>query len=185
MRKLIAWDLMTLDGFFEGRAPWDLSFHEDVWGEELERFSLQQLGVAGGLLFGRKTYEGMAAHWRTAEGEIARRMNDIAKVVFSATLGQADWQNTRLVSGKAEDEVPALKGEPGGDLFVFGSADLTASLTRARLIDEYRICIAPRLLGGGNPLFKQSPEQLELTLLDAQPLATGGVILRYGAAKER
>jgi dihydrofolate reductase len=183
MRNLITWNLMTLDGFFEGPTPWDLSFHEDVWGEELERFSLDQLAVAGALLFGRKTYEGMAAHWRTEEGEIAQRMNAIPKLVFSNTLAAADWNNTRLVKGKAEDEVPALKKENGEDLFVFGSADLVASLTRAGLIDEYRICIAPRLLGRGNPLFKSSPEQLGLKILEARQLATGGVILRYSASK--
>jgi dihydrofolate reductase len=173
---------MTLDGFFEGRTSWDLSFHEDVWGEDLERFSLEQLKEVGALLFGRKTYEGMAEYWSTAEGEIAWEMNTVPKIVFSTTLAKADWSNTRLVSGKAEEEVEKLKQEAGKDLFVFGSADLASSLTRAGLIDEYRVCVTPHLLGAGNPLFRGSDDTVRLRLLDARPTATGAVILRYRRA---
>jgi hypothetical protein len=60
MGKLIMWNLLTLDGFFEGSKSWDLDFHLSVWGDELERLSIEQLGSAERLLFGRVTYEGMA-----------------------------------------------------------------------------------------------------------------------------
>jgi len=181
MRKVIAWELMTLDGYFEGPTPWDLSFHEDVWGDELEQFSLAQLDEAGVLLFGRRTYEGMAAYWPTEEGDIARRMNSLPKIVFSSTLHAADWAQTRLVRDSAEEEVRKLKAEDGKDLFIFGSATLVASLMDAGLMDEYRICLTPRVLGSGNPLFKGGEAATKLALLDAQPLTTGGVILRYRA----
>jgi dihydrofolate reductase len=74
MAKLIMWNLMTLDGFVEGPNR-DISWHEDVWGEELERLSIEQLNAAGGLLFGRVTYELMASHWPKATGEVADFMN--------------------------------------------------------------------------------------------------------------
>ncbi len=179
MPNLIMWNLSTLDGFFEGSKPWDLDFHETAWGDELEQFSLEQLREVGVLLFGRKTYEGMGDYWSKEKGDIADLINALPKVVFSRTLTQADWNNTRLVSASAEDEVARLKDQPGGDLFVFGSAELSASLMRARLFDEYRICIAPVVAGGGTPLFKQSPEDLHLTLEEARPLRTGAIILRY------
>ncbi len=182
MANLIMWNLATLDGYFEGREPWQLEWHDDAWGDELERFSLDQSIEVGALLFGRKTYEGMAAYWQTATGEIseiAEFMNAVPKVVFSRTLSKADWNNTRLVSGSAEDEVARLKDQPGKDLFVFGSAELSASLMRAGLFDEYRVCIAPIVAGGGNPLFKQHPDPLHLTLEEARPLRTGAIILRY------
>jgi dihydrofolate reductase len=67
MSRLIMWNLITLDGFFEGAKSWDLGWHERVWGDELERLSIEQLRSADGLLFGRVTYEGMAAHWPSAE----------------------------------------------------------------------------------------------------------------------
>ncbi len=62
MRKLILWNVITLDGYFEGNEPWDLSFHETVWGPELEQLSIEQLQAADYLVFGRLTYEGMAAY---------------------------------------------------------------------------------------------------------------------------
>jgi dihydrofolate reductase len=179
MRQLIMWNLMTLDGFFEGPTKWDISFHEYAWGEEMEQLSLEQLSSAEMLLFGRVTYEGMAAYWQTATGDIADLMNGIPKIVFSRTLDHAEWANTRLVTSSAEEEVARLKEQSGKDMFIFGSADLASTLSRQGLIDEYRLGVAPVILGGGNPLFKPGPDQLKLQLLDARPLKTGCVILRY------
>jgi dihydrofolate reductase len=86
MGKLIMWNLVTLDGYFEGPKHWDLDFHHQVWGEDLERFAIKQLEAAEGLLFGRITYEGMAAYWQTAEGTVADFMNSLPKLVASRTL---------------------------------------------------------------------------------------------------
>ena len=182
MRKLIMWNLVTLDGFFEGRNPWDLDWHDLIWGEELEKLSLDQLNSADALLFGRATYEGMAAYWSSAKGAIADLMNAIPKVVFSRTLTAADWNNSRLVNSDAPDEVAKLKRQPGKDLYIFGSADLSSSLMRANLIDEYRLGLAPVVLGGGTPLFKSSPEPLRMRLLEARPVGAGGLLLRYEPA---
>jgi len=169
---------MTLDGCFEGSTPWDLGFHEGVWGEELEQLSLEQLGEIGTLLFGRKTYQGMAEYWsqETETGPIAALMNGIEKAVVSTTLETADWTNTRLLRGDGVEAVRALKAEAGKDVYVFGSAELLDSLLAAGLVDEYRLCLAPVSIGGGNLLFKHP---VKMRLLDARPLATGGVILRY------
>jgi dihydrofolate reductase len=125
-------------------------------------------------VFGRRTYEGMAGYWPSAEGEIAELMNTVPKVVFSRTLEKALWKNTRLVKDDAAEEVAKLKQEPGKDLFIFGSADLSATLTRHGLIDEYRLGLTPVVLGGGNPLFKLSPQRLPLRLVEARPLRSGG-----------
>ena len=173
------WNLVTLDGFFEGPARWDLEFHESVWGAELEQLSLEQLRAAETLLFGRVTYEGMAAYWVTAQGEVADLMNEISKVVFSATLEQAAWRHTRLVRRSAPDEIADLKRQPGRDMLIFGSAELSAALLPRRLIDEYRFCLAPLVLGAGTPLFKPGSERLKMKLLQATPLESGGVVLRY------
>ena len=182
MRKVIVWNMVTLDGYFEGPKTWEIDWHEYVWGEELERFSLNQAQEVGTLLFGRKTYEGMAGYWSTATGEIAEFMNSIAKVVFSNTLETTGWSNTRLVKGSAEEEVARLKQEPGKDLFIFGSANLTGSLTKHGLIVEYRIGLNPLVLGGGTPMFKPSDERMRLKLLEARPMQSGVVLLRYARA---
>ncbi len=131
------------------------------------------------LLFGRVTYQGMAQYWSSAEGEIADFMNNVPKVVFSRTLEKADWKNTQLVKENAEEEVARLKQQPGKDLFIFGSAALSASLMQRGLIDEYRLGLTPVVLGGGNPLFKSSPDRVRMRLLEVRPLKSGCVILRY------
>lgn len=184
MRQLIMWNVVTLDGFFEGPKSWDLDWHDTAWGEELEQFGIEQMNAADVLLFGRATYQGMAGYWPSAEGVVADLMNAIPKIVFSRTLESADWNNTRLVRGPAEEEVVRLKQQPGKDMLVFGSADLCSALMRHGLIDEYRLGLAPVVLGGGTPLFKPSQERVKMTLLEAKPLRTGCVILRYRPAGE-
>ncbi|HEV2664591.1 MAG TPA: dihydrofolate reductase family protein, partial [Blastocatellia bacterium] len=124
----------------------------------------------------------MAGYWQTATGETAEFMNSIPKVVFSNTLETAGWSNTRLVKGSAEEEVDRLKQEPGKDLFIFGSANLIGSLTKQCLIDEYRIGLNPLVLGGGAPMFKPSGERMRLKLLEARPMQSGVVLLRYERA---
>ena len=173
------WNMVTLDGYFEGSKPWEIDWHEEVWGEELEQLSLEQSKTADMLLFGRLTYEGMAAYWSSATGEIADFMNAVPKVVFSTTLDQAAWNNTRLVKSRAAEEVEELKQQPGNNLYIFGSAQLCATLMPHGLIDEYRLGINPLVLGRGNPLFKQLPDRVRMRLLEARPLRSGCVILRY------
>jgi dihydrofolate reductase len=124
----------------------------------------------------------MAGYWSTANGEVAAFMNRIPKVVFSNTLEAAGWSNTRLVKGSAEEEIARLKQEPGKDLFIFGSANLTGSLTIQGLIDEYRNGLNPLVLGGGTPMFKPSEERMRLKLLEARPMQSGVVLLRYARA---
>ncbi|WP_173934708.1 dihydrofolate reductase family protein [Chelativorans sp. Marseille-P2723] len=77
------------------------------------------------------------------------------------------------------EEVCWLKAMDGGDIFVFGSADLTATLIENDLVDEYRIGINPIILGGGMPLFRGSDKRRKLRLLKARTLKTGVVILHY------
>ena len=178
MRKLIMWNIVTLDGYFEGSKNWDLPFHEVIWGPELEEKSIQQLNSADYLVFGRVTYEGMAAHWTKAEGEIARLMNSIPKIVFSHSLISAEWNNSRLIRGNAIDEITRLKAAGEGDMYVFGSANLSETLIRENMFDEYRIGIAPVLLGNGRQLFSKNISA-NLKLLSSRQLSNGGVILTY------
>jgi dihydrofolate reductase len=173
------WNIITLDGYFEGNQNWDLPFHNVVWGQELEKLSIEQLNSADYLVFGRVTYEGMAAYWTKAEGEIADLMNRIPKLVFSKTLKFADWNNTTLISESATEEIRKLKEQGGKDLYVFGSANLSETFINGNLFDEYRIGIAPVILGSGRPLFRQGVASKNLSLNSTQQLLTGGVILKY------
>ncbi len=173
------WNLVTLDGFFEGPKSWELDWHDSVSGDELEKYSIEQSKSTGMLLFGRVTYEGMASYWPSQKGEIADFMNTIPKIVFSKTMKKAEWNNTTLVKGNAVEEVAKLKRQPGKNMFVFGSANLSSTLLEHDLFDEIDLALAPVILGRGNPLFKASPDRLKMKLLEARPLKSGGVILRY------
>ena len=170
MRKLIMWSIITLDGYFEGNQNWDLSFHNIIWGQELAKLSLEQLESADYLIFGRITYEGMAAYWTKAEAEpseqeIARLMNSIPKLVFSKTLKSAEWNNTTIIRENASEEIQKLKKQGGKDLYLFGSANLSETFVNDNLFDEYRICIAPVILGNGRPLFRQGINANNLSLI--------------------
>ena len=187
MRKLIMWNIATLDGYFEGEKNWDLSFHNAIWGPELEKLSHEQLHSADYLIFGRVTYEGMAAYWTKAEGEnneTAKLMNSIPKLVFSNTLKDVDpiaigWNNTTLIKKNASAEISRLKAEGDGDLYLFGSADLASTFINDDLFDEYRIGIAPVILGSGRPLFKKGISSRNLSVVSTQQLSSGGVVLRF------
>lgn len=177
------WNVITLDGYFEGKQPWDLAFHETVWGKELEDFSHEQLASADMLVFGENTYKGMAEYWSKAEeseteGKTAKSMNAIRKIVCSPTLEKADWNNTTIVRD-AVAEIPKLKQEGDGNMFVFGSSILSESLIKANLFDEYRLVIAPVILGEGRRLFNDGLPYEKLKLIESRQLQTGGVLLMY------
>jgi dihydrofolate reductase len=176
------WNIITLDGYFEGNKNWDLSFHELIWGQELEKMSIEQLKSADFLVFGRLTYEGMAAYWKTAEGEaaeVAGLMNKIPKLVFSRTLKSVDWNNTTLINGDPSAEISRLKHQGDRDMFVFGSANLSETFINDNLFDEYRIGISPVILGSGRPLFRKGISSRKLTFVSSHQLSNGGIILTY------
>lgn len=175
------WNVVTLDGCFEGEKNWDLDFHELVWGPELEKLSIEQLNAADILIFGDVTYEGMTKYWQSAEGKIADLMNSVQKVVCSRTREKADWNNTVIVKD-AVTEIQKLKEEGDRPMFVFGSAILSQSLMNAGLLDEIRLCVAPVILGQGRKLFNEMQKQ-NLKLTQSQTLPNSGVILKYDVIK--
>ncbi len=179
MSKLIQWNVITLDGFFEGAKSWELDWMQSTFNDELEAFSIEQLRSAGMLLFGRVTYEGMATYWQTAKDTVAEFMNSLPKTVFSQTMEQADWANTKLVKDDPVNAVRELKKQVEGNIFVFGSGKLCAALLEAGLFDEIRLALAPLVLGRGATLFGRDLSRTEMKLLEAQPLSNGYVILRY------
>jgi len=185
MRKVIVFNLITLDGFFEGPNR-EIDWHNA--DEEFNKFAIRQLDSVGALLFGRVTYEMMAAYWPTRaaisnDPIVAKKMNDLPKIVFSRTLSSAAWQNTRLVKGDIAEEVAKLKQEPGKDLFVFGSSDLAVALLQNDLLDEIRVILNPVILGSGKTLFQGLPGKLKLKLLNSQVFRSGNVLIYYQPEK--
>lgn len=181
MRKLISFNMMTLDGSFEGPNG-DISWHNT--DEEFGKFANEQTDTFGALLFGRVTFELMASYWSTPEAIkndpiVANLMNSLPKVVISRTLKKANWNNTQLVSDDVEGQVKKLKQLPGKDLAVFGSANLMVTLIAKELIDEHRVIINPIILGSGTPLFKSMKERSKLKLIATKVFKSGNVLLCY------
>jgi dihydrofolate reductase len=181
MRNAIMFNLITLDGYFAGPNG-DISWHQV--DNEFNEFSINQLQSAGGLIFGRVTYQLMANYWQTKQAKendpiVAELMNTLPKFVFSKTLNELEWENSHLLRGEAAGELQALKQQSGKDLFIFGSANLSATFIKNELIDEYRIMVNPIVLGSGVPLFKNQGEMLKMKLIGSKTFRNGNILLDY------
>ncbi|MDP4240052.1 MAG: dihydrofolate reductase family protein [Bacteroidota bacterium] len=181
MRKVILFNMITLDGYFE-RQDHSIEWHNV--DEEFNEFAIEQLNNADVLLFGRATYDLMASYWpsvtaTTDDPMVAHKMNTISKIVFSKTMKKADWENTRVINENIQEEITKLKNESGKDMYVFGSAELASSLRELGLIDEYRIMINPLVIGHGKPLFTNVDHDLNLKLLKIKQFKSGNVLLYY------
>jgi dihydrofolate reductase len=185
MPKLYSFNMVTLNGFFEGPEPWSIDWHNA--DAEFNDFSIEQLNTIGTILFGRKTYQGMANYWPTpaaveADPVVAGAMNSLPKIVFSRTLQTADWNNSRLIKDNIAEEITRLKQEPGKDLALFGSANLMSTLMKLNLIDEHRVMVNPVVLGSGTSLFQGVDGRLNLKLDNARTFKSGNVLLTYQPA---
>jgi len=184
MRKVFMFNMVTLDGFFEGPNQ-DIGWHNV--DAEFNEFAAEQLSTIGVIVFGRVTYQGMASYWPTPfaienDPVIAAQMNGISKIVISRTLDKADWNNTRLIKDNVAEEITRLKQQPGKDLAIFGSANLTASLMQLGLVDEFRIMVNPIVLGKGTPLFQGVSQPIKLKLIKTRAFGSGNVLLYYQPA---
>jgi dihydrofolate reductase len=178
-RELFVFNMVTLDGFFAGPNG-EIDWHNT--DDEFGAFANSQMSEIGGLVFGRRTYELMAGYWPTAdavrdEPVVAAAMNDLPKLVFSRSLQRVDWSNSRIAKGV--EDLTALKGQPGRDLAVFGSADLLETLIPLGVVDEYRLMITPLVLGEGKPLFKDARQRLDLEFTQSRTFRNGNVLLSY------
>jgi dihydrofolate reductase len=186
MRKIIFQNMVSLDGYFEGPNR-ELDWH--LVDDDFNDYAADLLDSVDTLIFGRVTYQLMAGYWPSPEAltndpVIAAKMNSLQKVIFSRTLTQAGWSNTRLAQADPVTEIQRLKQQPGRDMAIFGSSDLTVSLMGAGpmgagLVDEYRIFIAPVFLGSGKTLLHGLHERLNLHLIGSRVFKSGLVLLCY------
>ena len=181
MAKLSVFNFTTLNGYYAGPNG-DISWH--VHGGEENKYAEEGANSESILLFGRVTYQMMASYWPTPMAAkdnpaVAEGMNKSEKIVFSRTLKQADWANTRIVKDNMIDEVKKLKRKRGADLTILGSASIVTQLAEAGLIDTYQIMVDPVALGSGAPLFKGMKEKLDLKLTSSRVFKSGVVLLVY------
>lgn len=181
MRKLIVFNFVTLNGFYKG-PDGDISWHRH--GAEESGYSEEGLRANNILLFGRVTYELMAGYWPTPDAMkdapvVAEGMNKAEKIVFSRTLKNAEWNNTRVVKENIVEEIKKMKQAPGKDMTILGSGSIVTRFAEQGLIDEYHIMVDPVLLGSGTAIFKNINCKLDLTLTNARTFKSGVVLLSY------
>ncbi|MCX9025467.1 MAG: dihydrofolate reductase family protein [Candidatus Methanoperedens sp.] len=189
MRKVIVSEMVSLDGFFAGMNG-EIDWH--IVDEEFNQYAIDLLNTVDTILFGRVTYQLFEGYWPAAalnpstsksDIEIAHKINNNTKIVFSNTLENVRWKNTMLVKEVIPEEIAKMKQHPGKDLVIYGSGSIVSTFAQLGLIDEYRIIVNPVVLGSGKPLFKGIKDRINLKLLKTKMFSSGNVLLVYKPAK--
>jgi dihydrofolate reductase len=179
MRKVVAWELVSLDGVMERPEEWAFSYSDD----EMAEASASGMAASDSLLLGRVTYEHLAAYWPDQPGgtQMVDHINGVKKYVVSTTLEEPlAWNNSTLLGGDGfAEKVDVLKREEGKIITVLGSGKLVRSLLRHGLLDELRLMIHPVVLGGGKRLFEDEGDREALELVDSSTFGTGVLYLTY------
>jgi dihydrofolate reductase len=187
MRKLIASEIVSLDGVMESPEKWHLPYFSDEMGEEIGA----AMAASDSMLLGRVTYEEFAAFWPSQEGsdddqEFTDYMNNTPKYVVSTTLEEPlEWNNSTLINGDVAEEIAKLKQQPGKDISVTGSGTLVRSLLEDGLLDELRLMVHPIVVGSGKRLFEEGGDQKALKLVDSKTFSTGVLYLTYQPVHSR
>ena len=184
MRKVVATELVSVDGIMESPERWAITYSND----EMEEANASGMAASDALLMGRVTYEGMAAYWPNQPGgtPMVDYINSVPKYVVSTTLEDPlEWNNSTLIDGNEfAEEIAELKRQPGKDITILGSGALVRSLLGEGLLDELRIMVHPIVLGGGKRLFDSGDDRKPLELLDSKRFGTGVLFLAYRLAGE-
>jgi len=183
MRKLLVFNSVTVDGYFTDKNG-DMSWAHKQDDPEWNAFTAENAKSGGELLFGRVTYDLMASFWPTPAAakmfpEVAEGMNKSPKVVFSRKMGQASWNNTRIIKGDLAEEIRKLKEAPGDGLVLMGSGSIISQIALAGVVDEYQMVVNPLALGKGRTMFEGIKDQLNLTLASTRAFKNGNVLLTY------
>jgi dihydrofolate reductase len=185
MRKISAFTIVSLDGYFagpDGEIDW---FKNN--DEEDNRFAAENANPSATLMFGHTTYGIMAGYWPTPAAvkqnpDVAATMNNARKIVFSKTLKQVKdgpvWKNVTVIHEIKREEILELKGKAGGDIVILGSGSIVRQLAGLGLIDEYQFLVNPVILGAGKFLFRDFG-RMNLKLVGTRAFKSGKVFLRY------
>lgn len=183
MRKVVAWELVSLDGVMGSPEEWAFSYSND----EMEEANASGMAASDALLLGRVTYQEFASYWPyqdSADQPYTDYLNNTPKFVVSTTLREPlEWQNSTLVKGNVAEEITRLKRQPGKDIGIVGSGTLVRSLLRDGLLDELALMVHPVVLGSGKRLFEEGGDRKALELVDSKTFGTGVLYLTYRPAR--
>jgi dihydrofolate reductase len=189
MRQLIVAEFITLDGVIQAPGGEDEDteggfthggWTRPYWHDDIGAHFFQAMSEADAFLLGRKTWQIHGGAFEPMAGDpFADTLNNIPKYVVSTTLESASaWRNSTLISENIVDSVRRLKEQSGKNILLDGSSVLAQTLAENDLIDEYSLHVYPIVLGSGKRLYAKG-KRLDFTLVDAEPLPTGVVFMRY------
>ena len=180
MRKVVVYELVSLDGVAQDPEDWIFDVDQEVDDDLLSAIAGQD-----DVLLGRRTYDEWANYWPTATSfpAFADFINRVPKHVITASSLQRPWANTVVVDQPVVQYVRALKAGDGGDIGVHGSIELVRSLLAADLVDEVRLTISPILVGVGRKLFDSADRHRRLILDSSRPTPNGHLLVRYHFAR--
>ena len=183
MRRVCAWELVSVDGVMESPETWAFPYSDAEMGEA----SASGMDRSDALILGRVTYEHLAAYWPGQPGgtPMVDYINSVTKYVVSGTLEEPlGWNNSVLIKGNAAEEIAKLKRQQGKDITVLGSGELVRSLLCDGLLDELRLMVHPLVMGNGERLFENGADRKALKLVNSRTFATGVVHRTYRPADE-
>jgi dihydrofolate reductase len=190
MRKLTVVEFVTLDGVMQSlgspdedrddgfaHGGWSAPYGDEVLG----RAAGEGLAATTAYLFGRKTYQKMAAYWPAVPdtNAIAAHLNATPKFVVTRTLASLEWAGSNVLGGDVVASVSDLKQHGDGTVTVLGSGVLVQTLIEHEIVDEYRLFVHPLVLGTGKRLFRQTPRPIPLRLAGCTATTTGVLLLKY------
>ncbi|MFF3573479.1 dihydrofolate reductase family protein [Nocardia jiangxiensis] len=189
MRKLVAFEHLTLDGFASSGQGTGFEWTHRAYSAELAEYAAHIQADFDTAVYGRETYLGMYGYWANQPNEEsspqerahAEWVNAVDKIVCSTTLESAEWNNTRLITGHLAEEFSQLKAESGDTIAIYASPKLVHSFLDLGVIDEFRLVVHPVVIGSGTPLFPDKTA-LDLELIESKSFESGAVYLRYRTA---
>ena len=198
MRRIVAFNRVSADGYFasaDGKLDWVIP------DPEVDKMGASGTGEFDTIILGRKTYEMFASFWPNIDEhasaapdphdprkvskemvEMGRMLNAATKLVFSSTLKNPTWQNTRVLPRLDPAEVKSIKQAAGQDIIMFGSGSVTSQLTEHGLVDEYQYIVSPIILGKGKKLIDNVSKTVKLELVNQKTFPTGTQLLTYRRA---
>ena len=146
------------------------------------------------VLLGRKNFEGFGSYWPAVANDEAadprdrafsRWLNSVEKIVFSSTVKETSWENSRIVSADAGTVVEAIRQQAGGDIIVLASGSVIKDLLRANCLDRLSITLCPEIAGGGARLFDDGLPPSSWSLRQSTTTESGALCLLYDRIHKR
>jgi dihydrofolate reductase len=190
VKKIIVQEFITLDGFIEDTNDKQMKWVTDSFNEEMAEEQLKDANNIDTILLGRKTYDILSAYWPTSsakerDAEMFKHLNNSVKIVFSATLNNPQWNNSKVLRAINYDEIQNIKEGDGKNIAVSGSASVVHMLLNLGLIDEFHLTVFPVAVGDGKRLFDNFNDRQNFNLIKTKVFTNGVIKLFYECSKKK